>query len=251
MIKSVTSHTLFNVDSRNLSTLMDSNSVDLIVTSPPYNLDKEYERGVSFDEHIDMISDVIIECEKVLKPNHVICWNIAHSPQKNVPLYHALALEKNFTFIDDIVWSKTSASSRRFGNYAQYGYYYPNLCWEHILIYSKGKPRIKVDNSDMDWALRWRNDVWHDIKPENRDLSHPVPFPESLVETIIRLYSCEGDTVMDPFCGSGTTMKVARDLDRNSVCIERSPDYCEVIKKRVGFDQKSLFNDIEYKFVLV
>ena len=247
----MTSHTLFNGDSIYLSDYIDKNSIDLIVTSPPYNLGKEYEVDVSFDDHLNMINNVLSECEKVLKPNHVICWNIAHSPQKNVPLWHGMLLEKHFTFLDDIIWSKKSANSRRFGNYVQYRQYYPNLCWEHIFVYSKGKPRIKVDNSDMDWALRWRNDVWHDIKPENRDLSHPVPFPEDLVEPIIRLYTCNGDTVLDPFCGSGTTMKVARDLDRNSIGVERDQDYCEVIMNRVGFKQGSLFGDTEYKFVVV
>ena len=243
----MTSHTLFNGDSRFLTNMVDSNSIDLIVTSPPYHVGKEYEKNVSWQDHLDMIDDVLGECRKVLKLHRVICWNIAHSPQRNVPAYHALALEKHFTFVDDIVWRKQSGNSKRFGNFVQCGQYYPNTNWEHIFVYAKEKPIVKVDNSDMNFALQYRDDLWEGISPQGSDV-HPAPFPEKLVEPLIRLYSNPGDTILDPFCGSGTTMKVARDFERNSVGVEKSNEYCDIIKKRVGFLQQSLGNSIEYSF---
>lgn len=242
----MTEHVLYNADSRHLGDFVEKSSVDLIVTSPPYFLEKSYEEGMTWNEHLSLVDDVVCECEKVLKQNRIICWNISHSPQGNVPIYHALALEKHFTFVDDIIWRKQSGNSRRFGNFVQYGQYYPNTNWEHILIYAKGKPIVKVDNSDMKWALQYRDDIW-DINPQGND-NHPAPFPEELVENCLRFYSNVGETVLDCFGGSGTTMKVARDFGRNSISIERDPVYCEVIKKRVGFSQKSLFNDITYEY---
>ena len=245
----MTCHTLFCADSRNLSDFIEPKSIDLVVTSPPYSVDKEYEEGVSWEEHLVMIDDVLGELKKVVREGGVIAWNISSRPGRNTAIYHALLLDKHFSYIDTIIWEKVTAASPRFGNFVQYNYYYPNNVHEFVYIYSNGKFDCKSDAS-LEYALKFRNDIWK-LRPENRDLSHPVPFPESLAENCVRLYSCKGDTILDPFCGSGTTMKVARDNDRSSICIERSPEYCDVIKNRVGFSQKSLFNDVEYKFVVV
>jgi DNA modification methylase len=196
-----------------------------------------------------MIDDVLGELKKVVKEGGVVAWNISSRPGFNTAIYHSMILEKHFSFLDTIIWEKVTAASPRFGNFVQYKTYYPNNTHEFVYVYSNGKFNRKSD-ADLEYALKFRNDVWK-LRPENRDLGHPVPFPESLVETIIRLYSSKGDTVSDPFCGSGTTMKVARDLERNSVCVEIDPGYCNVAKNRVGFSQQSLFDDIEYKFVVV
>jgi len=109
---------------------------------------------------------------------------------------------------------------------------------------------VQHNNEPLEYLLKYRNDVFR-IRPETDDINHPAPFPESLVEPLIRLYSDKGDIVLDPFLGSGTTMKVARDLERNSVGIERNVEYCGVAKKRVGFSQETLDGSISYKFVVV
>jgi len=245
----LTSHTLFNADSRNLSNFIEPNSIDLVVTSPPYSVGKEYEVDVSWEEHLEMIDDVLGELKKVVRKGGAVAWNISSRPGWNTAIYHAMVLERHFSYIDTIVWEKVTAASPRFGNFVQYNYYYPNNTHEFVYIYSNGKFDCKSDAS-LEYALKFRNDVWK-LRPENRDLSHPVPFPESLAENCVRLYSCKGDTVLDPFCGSGTTMKVARDLERNSVGVELDPEYCKVIKDRVGFEQMSLFGNNEYTFVVV
>lgn len=238
----MTSHILFNADSRNLSDFVKPNSIDLIVTSPPYFLKKEYEKNTSWDDHLAMVDDVLSGCRKVLKLHRAVCWNVAHSPQRNVPIYHALALEKHFTFVEDIIWSKTG-SSPRFGTYALSGRYYPNNCGEHIFVYSKGKLDVKT-NADLKWALKFRNDIWTGITPQGSD-DHPAPFPEKLAENCIKFYSNPGDTVMDCFGGSGTTGYASSKLDRNSVLVERGTGYCDVIKKRLRFGE-SLFNKCEF-----
>ena len=243
----MTEHVLYNADSRHLSDFVDIGSVDMVVTSPPYNCEKEYEIGVEWDEHLEMVDEVLGELKKVVREGGVICWNISSRPGSNTAIYHAMLLEKHFSYLDTIVWEKTTGASPRFGNYVQYGMFYPNNVYEFVYVYSNGKFDCKGD-APLDYALKFRNDVWHDIASEGRDLSHPVPFPESLVEPLIRLYSIKDDTVLDCFGGSGTTMKVARDFGRNSISIERDPVYCEVIKKRVGFSQRSLFNDIAYEY---
>ena len=240
----MTSHTLYNADSRHLSDFVKPNSIDLIVTSPPYYVGKEYERNVSWQDHLEMIDDVLGECRKVLKLHCPICWNIAHSPQRNVPLWHGMLLEKHFKFCEDIIWAKDTANSPRFGNYVLTGRYFANNCWEHVFVYSKGKLDVKT-KIDMKFALKFRNDVWNGISPQGND-NHPAVFPEKLVEPIIRFYSNPGDTVLDPFGGSGTTAYVASKLDRNSVTIERDRGYCDIIMERLRFNE-NLFNECEFR----
>lgn len=242
-------HTLFNADSRYLSDFIDKGSIDLVVTSPPYSVGKEYEEGISWDDHLDMIDDILVELKKVVREGGAIAWNISSKPGRNTAIYHAMMLEKHFSYTDTIIWEKVTAASPRFGNFVQYNYYYPNNSYEFVYIYSNGKFDCKSDAS-LEYALKFRNDVWK-IRPDNRDVGHPVPFPKELIEPIIRLYSVEGNTILDPFCGSGTTMEVARDLGRNSFGVERLDKYCRVAMSRVGFNQTSLFNDIDYKFVVI
>ena len=217
------------------------------MTSPPYFLENAYEKDMSWNDHMSMIDDVLSGCRKALKNHRVIAWNIAHSPRKNVPAYHALALEKHFTFVDTIVWQKTTVCSPRFGTTVLNDKYFPNLTYEMIYVYAKGTYDIRIDEP-VDYSKQFRNDVL-DVQAEGRDTGHPAPFSEHLVEPIIRLYSNKGDTVMDPFGGSGTTGYVASKFDRNSVMVERDPKYCDLIKKRLRFGE-TLFNDCKFVPVL-
>jgi len=242
----MTKHTLFCADSRYLNDFIDRQSVDLVVTSPPYFLEKKYEKGVCFDDHLEMIEDVMRECRNVLRTGRMIVWNVAHSPQKNVPMWHSMLLEKYFTFVDDIIWKKETKNSPRFGNFILTGRYYPNNSWEHVYVFSKGKANVVVDNKDFRNMMKYRNDVWN-IHPRRSD-DHPAIFPEELVEMVLRFYSNVGDVVLDPFGGSGTTMKVSRDLGRSSFCVEKDMEYCKSAMKRVGFGQTTLFEDILYRF---
>ena len=110
-------------------------------------------------------------------------------------------------------------------------------------MYSKGKLDVKT-KIDMQYALKFRNDVWTGISPQGNDI-HPAVYPEKLVEPLIRLYSNPGDTVLDCFGGSGTTAYVASKCDRNSVTVERDRGYCELIMERLRF-KENLFNDCEF-----
>ena len=76
---------------------------------------------------------------------------------------------------------------------------------------------------------------------------HPAPFPDMLPERLIKLYTIEGEMVLDPFGGSGTTMKVARDLERNSIIYEINPAYIEIIKNNVGWKNTTLDSGVKYK----
>jgi len=231
-----------------LSDFIEPNSIDVVITSPPYSVDKEYEKNVPWEAHLEMIDDVLCELKKVVREGGAIAWNISSKPGRNTAIYHALLLDKHFSYVDTIVWEKVTAASPRFGNFVQYSTYYPNNVHEFVYIYSNGKFKCRSDAS-LEYALQFRNDVWK-LRPESRDMNHPVPFPEGLVEPLIKLYSSEGDVVLDPFCGSGTVAKVSRDLRRNSFCVEKSSEYCKVVMNRVGFEQKSLFDEIEYNFVV-
>lgn len=221
-----------------MSTKISDNTVDLVVTSPPYSVGKEYEVGVSIEEHLELMYNTIEQVARVLKPGRVVCWNIASNPQRNTMLLHGMLLEKHLTFVDNIIWRKITGASPRFGTYMlQYskegkGRYYPNTVWEMIFVYSKGEPAFWGDMR-ADHAKQFRDDVW-DFKGEqtlNRD--HPAPFPAILASTCIQLYTLPGEVVLDPFLGSGTTCQAAKGAKRYSIGIEKDPAYFDKAVRHV------------------
>lgn len=126
-------------------------------------------------------------------------------------------------------------------------YYYPNNLYEHVLVFRKGKfdfdsvPKKKKQESkiDIEYAKKhWANDIW-EMLPETVNQfnkgAHPAMFPEELPEALIRLYSYKGEIVLDPFLGSGTTTKVARQLERNSVGYEINRAYLDTIKIKTNY----------------
>jgi len=252
-------------DSRNMAEIKDG-SIQLIVTSPPYFNVKDYgtENIGSINEYaayLRAMRQIFSECYRVLDNGRYICVNISDivSGEKKYPIpchFVGILQQSGFEYREDILWKKPSGlgSSKRFGTFIQHPYpmyYYPNNIYEHILVFRKGrfdfkrisKEEKKASKIDLEYAKsHWGNDIW-EMVPEtknqhNRD-THPAMFPIALPEALIRLYTYEGETCLDPFLGSGTSIRAARNLGRNSIGYEINPAFLDFIKSKIGFQKKS------------
>lgn len=272
---------LFVGNSAEIMAEMPSGSVDLIVTSPPYWDAVEYEQGpatwTTYDEYLDELMNVWTQCARVLRPNGKLCINTPIMPiPKTVIDQHTRHL-KNIAFdieakvLDEtdleryslFVWQKQT-SKMMFGSYPYPGNIIENNTVEFINVYVKpGKPP-KFD-PDVKEANRLSRTEWLDLTqqvwfmyPEDvrRNRNHPAPFPEKLPSRLIRLYTFgafldfEGEVVLDPFVGTGTTCAAAKSMGRQFVGIDINPRYIELGEQRVrdapGFEPLLLVGRPKY-----
>jgi DNA modification methylase len=251
---------------------LDDNSLQLVVTSPPYFNVKDYgpSKGnigamASYAQYLDAVRKVFCECYRVLDYGRYCCVNISDiiSEKHKYPIpahYVAMLEDIGFTYRDDIIWKKpkgvgangASGAAKRFGVFMQNPwpmYYYPNNIYEHILVFRKGNfdfkkltaKKTKKARIDIATARGYIDcDIW-EFAPQKSagGIRHPAMFPDILPETLINLFTYKDETVLDPFLGSGTTSKVARALGRNSVGYEINLSYLSVMKRKIGFDADS------------
>jgi site-specific DNA-methyltransferase (adenine-specific) len=245
-------------------------SVHLIVTSPPYfNAPFDY-KGVfkSYGQYLGVLRKVAKEMFRVLKKGRIVALNIDDmliEGEKFPIVADATKIfqEVGFRYRDRIIWKKPDGYlriSRRSGVVLQNPYpmyFYPDNLLESILIFQKGKfnyksiPKEIKESSKIDikefLKNKWYMTLWemNNVMPGSPLEKDIAAFPEELPYRIIKLFSYKGETVLDPFVGSGTTMKVARELGRNSIGIEIKKSLIPIIKKKVGFEgqQKLLYNN--------
>lgn len=254
-----TRHKLIIGDSKMMSEVAD-NSVHLMVTSPPYyNAPHDY-KGLfsSYDAYLELLECVANEAYRVLEPGRIAAINIDDMlvDGDKYPIVAdttTIFKKAGFRYRDCIQWKKPDGyirASRRSGNLVKHlspMYYYPDNILESIIIFQKGRfdyksidPAIKSRSSldineiqDGKWVLNF----WEmkNVLPRS-DLEKGIAaFPEELPYRLIKLYSHTGETVLDPFMGSGTTMKVAKLLARNSIGIEFNKSCLPVIRNKIGF----------------
>ena len=269
-------------DSRNMAEVA-SDSLQLVVTSPPYFNVRDY--GLDnigsindFHEYLQEMQLVFNECHRVLEKGRYCCVNIcdiiSDKEKYPIPAHYVLLLQRaGFEYREDIIWRKPngvgakggSGAAKRFGVFLQHPYpmyYFPNNVFEHILVFRKGKFDYKqlTEEDKLRAAIdigeakkRWNNDVWEmtpETQKERGEIRHPAMFPEELPEALIRLYTFEGESVLDPFLGSGTTTKVAASLGRNSVGYEINRAFLPLIKKKSGVaphDLKVVYQEVGEK----
>jgi len=242
--------------------------VHLIVTSPPYfNAPFDYE-GLfkNYDQYLGVLGRVANEAFRVLQSGRIFVLNIDDmliNGEKFPIVADAtrIFLDAGFRYRDRIIWKKPEGYlriSRRSGVILQNPYpmyFYPDNLLESIIIFQKGKfdyksiPKEVREASKIDLKEfqdnKWFMTLWDmvNVLPGSQIEKGIAAFPDELAYRCIKLFSYIGETILDPFCGSGTTMKVARELRRNSIGIEIKKSLLPIIKTKIGFNgQAELLN---------
>lgn len=270
-----TYHKLIIGDATSMREIEDE-SVHLMVTSPPYfNAPFDY-KGLfkSYEDYIEMIQKVAEETYRVLKKGRIAVINIDDMlvDGEKFPIVADVTKifqSAGFKYRDRIIWKKPDGYlriSRRSGVLLQNPYpmyFYPDNLIESILIFQKGKfnysliPKNLKEESKIDKKEflegKWYSTLWEMVNvlpnsPLEKDIA---AFPEELPYRIVKLFSYKGETVLDPFVGSGTTMKVARNLGRNSIGIEINRALIPVIKKKLGFEGQLSINGQEDRLEII
>jgi site-specific DNA-methyltransferase (adenine-specific) len=244
-------------------------SVQLMVTSPPYfNAPFDY-KGLfkSYGQYLGVLHKVAKEVYRVLQQGRIAVLNIDDMlvNGEKYPIVEdatKIFLEVGFRYRDRLIWKKPDGYlriSRRSGVLLQNPYpmyFYPDNLLESIIIFQKGKFDYKSINKDLREASKidirefqknkWYMTLWQmtNVLPGSPLEKNIAAFPDELPYRIIKLFSYKGETVLDPFLGSGTTMKVARQLGRNSIGIEIIKDLEPIIREKLGFgNHQNLFNN--------
>ncbi len=237
--------------------------IHLMVTSPPYNVGKEYDENLSLGEYLDFIEEVMREVYRVLVWGGRVCFNVADLGRKPYIPLHAYLIERfekiGFLMRGIVIWYKGDAVA---GNSCAWGSFKsatnPVLrdVHEYILVLSKGSLKRERGNKQDDITkeefLEWTKSVWK-IQPESaKRVGHPAPFPVELPYRCIKLYSFRGDVVLDPFIGSGTTAIACLMTGRHFVGIDINPDYVKLAKNRIKeFTAQRSLNDFSVQALLL
>jgi modification methylase len=221
---------------------LPDSSVALAFTSPPYNVGKEYDVDATLVEYLGLIRTVGTEVYRVLKPGGRYVVNIANLGRKPyIPLhryFYQVHEELGFLAMGEIVWQKGKGAN---GNCAWGSWKSaksPRLrdLHEYLLVFAKGsfsRPDDGVSDMSDEEFMEATLSVWN-IPPESaKRVGHPAPFPLALAERVVKLYSYQGDVVLDPFMGSGTTCLAAKKLGRHYVGLDISDEYCRLAQKRL------------------
>ena len=235
-------------------------SVDMIVTSPPYFNLKEYATWKDYGDYLGFIFNILECCYDALKPGGWLCWNI----QDCIPFPHSqtgkeryceplfaqtvsLINDAGFLYEKDIVWykGKGTATQKLFGSYSSPGMILISGLTEHIITARKPRGDYKREISKdikekskltkKEWA-DWAVDLW-DIHPESaKRIGHPAPYPIEIPYRLIRMNTFIGDTIFDPFMGSGTTALAAKRCGRNYIGCEIHKEYIDLAEGRLRAD---------------
>lgn len=234
--------TIYNENCLDTMSRMSDGLIDLVVTSPPYDDLRSYE-GYSFD-----FEPIAKELFRVVRDGGVVVWvvgdSVKNGTESGTSFKQALYFkEVGFNLHDTMIFEKNSSTFPARATSNRY-----TQIFEYMFILSKGKPTA---NLILDKANKWaghkdfsgklknpvpdfspRNNIWKYTTSFN-GVEHPAPFPEQLAEDHIKTWSQEGDTVYDPFMGSGTTAKMSALNNRHYIGSEISSDYCTTARERL------------------
>lgn len=253
-------------DSRKMLEIEDS-SVDLIITSPPYWHIKDYGvsgqigYGQSLHEYLKDLYRVWEECFRVLKSGRRLCINIGdqfarsiiYGRYKVIPLHAEIIAQcesLGFDYMGAIVWQKKTTMNTTGGANLMGSYPYPpngmiEIDYEFILIFKKpgniSRIPVEIKSSSVLTKEEWKEYFQgHWYFGGAKQVEHEAMFPEELPKRLIKMYSFVGDTVLDPFCGSGTTLCAALSLKRNAIGYEINEKFLNLMGKKIGLNMSLL-----------
>lgn len=270
-----TSHKIIIGDSRKMKEVADE-SVQLIITSPPYWQLKDY--GVknqigfddSYEDYINNLNLVWNECYRVLEKGCRLCINIGDQFARSVfyGRYKVIPIRTEiirfcettgYDYMGAIIWQKVTTTNTTGGATVMGSYPYPRngiikIDYEFILLFKKVGKSKRVPKEVKELSILTK-DEWNEyfsghwnFAGERQD-KHLAMFPEELPKRLIKMFSFVGDTVLDPFLGSGTTTLAAKNNHRNSIGYEINEDFEKIIKSKTGFNHKELFNNYHFEFI--
>ncbi|GAN35335.1 MAG: site-specific DNA-methyltransferase [Candidatus Brocadia sp. AMX2] len=271
-----TSHRLINADARNLSFLKDE-SVHLVVTSPPYWNLKRYNENPHQLGHVQEYEAFLAELEKVWRQvfrvlvpgGRLVCVvGDVCVARRNFGRHLVFPLHADicvicrrigFDNLNPIIWHKIANASYEVSNGSKFlgKPYEPNAIikndMEFILMQRKPGGYRKPTNAQREASRLtkdefdcWFQQIWNITGASTKH--HPAPFPVELAKRLVRMFSFVGDTVLDPFCGSGTTMVAALRSGRNSIGIEIDPEYCRMAARYLKAETSGLFSEAKLLF---
>src|SRR3990172_5334497 len=237
-------------DARRMEEVEDG-SVQLVVTSPPYNVGKPYESPVqngrhleNLEEYLVFLKDVWEECVRVLCHGGRLAVNVASTwRQPYIPLHSHITmqlLELGLLMRGEIIWDKGASVgvSTAWGSFARASNPTLRDVHEYVLVFSKGSLKLEsggrnsgISNSDF---VEWTKSIWRFSTESPQRVKHPAPFPEELPRRLILLYTNQGDLVLDPFMGSGTTALAASREGRRYVGYDNDAAYCLAARQRLS-----------------
>lgn len=249
-----TSHKIFTQSNHDISQIQDD-SVHLAITSPPYFNAREYSTWGSLEDYLSDMKKSFSEVFRTLKPGRKFCLNISDLPEKGesgvrwIPLGPQLlltALSIGFELVDRVIWFKTPMKGFQYGSLPyppsplicdsmEYIYILRKpiknkVSYEHVSALQKEASRLQreiyAEYTKQIWTIRR-------VRLKGNEAGHIAPFPYEIPERCIRLYSFVGETVLDPFAGSGTTAEAAIKNRRNSLMVELNPSYVEIMSARL------------------
>lgn len=228
--------------------MIPDNSLHLMITSPPYNVSKEYDEDLTLEEYLAMLTKVFSETYRVLVNGGRACINVANLGRKPyIPLSDYISkimIDLGFNMRGEIIWNKAASASPSTAWGSWMSASNPTLrdIHEYILVFSKGdykrerKKQEKVyrqNSISRDDFMEWTKSIWTFNAESARRIGHPAPFPIDLPYRLIQLLSFTNDIILDPFMGSGTTGIAALKSNRKFVGFDTSDEYIELANKRI------------------
>ena len=230
---------------------LPNNSIHLMITSPPYNVSKDYDENLSLEEYLHFLKDVFLETYRVLVRGGRACINIANIGRKPyIPLSDYISkmmIDIGFFMRGEIIWNKSASSgtSTAWGSWCSPSNPTLRDVHEYILIFSKGSYKREKKNKKItiqkEQFIEWTKSIWNMKTESAKKIGHPAPFPEELPFRLMQLYSFESDTVLDPFMGSGTTAVVGIKTGRRFIGYETNKNYVNIANERISNLQTPLF----------
>ena len=242
---------------------IEEDSIDLIVTSPPYNVDihySSYRDDIPYEKYLEFTEKWLSKAFLLTKKDGRLCLNIPLDKSRGrkeegfqsvyADIVH-IAKKVGWKYFSTIIWNEGNISRRTaWGSWLSAKAPYVIAPVEVIVVFYKERwSKIKKGVSDItrEEFMEWTNGLWTFPGESKKKIGHPAPFPVELPKRCIKLFSFVGDTVLDPFLGSGTTLIACALLKRRGIGVEIDENYCKLAKNRllkeILLNKKSLFNE--------
>ena len=220
-------------------------SIDLIVTSPPYDIDVKYQNyddNLPYDQYLDFTRKWLSKVRSLTRPDGRLCLNIPLDKNKGGQQsvcadITTIAKEVGWKYHSTIIWNEQNISRRTaWGSWMSASAPYVITPVETILVMYKNRWRkMQKGKSDItrDEFIQWTNGVWNFSGESKTTIGHPAPFPIELPKRCIKLFSFQGETVLDPFLGSGTTLIACLQTHRVGIGVEINREYCQLAAERL------------------